>query len=978
MAHVVTGSVARQIGSLFEDGSVAGLSDRQLLERYINGGRDAAGEAAFAALVGRHGPMVLGVCRQLLGDVQHAEDAFQAVFLVLARRARSIRNPDLLGNWLYGVAIRTARGAREKIARRRRREEDDAMKDPSIGPFAPAADRPAIDREQAEAIHGEVDRLPLSFRVPVVLCYFEGLTLEEAARRLRCPAGTLHSRLARARDKLRLRLTRRGIALPAAVLTAILTPRSASASVPPLLCDSTTRAAIAFATRHAAVGGALSAPASALAQEVLHTMLWNKLKLTAFSLLLLAAVSTGAGFLTRSLAMKDEPAKTPVGQQSRPAAASDRPAPDPLPSPGRMFVTGRVLDPAGKPAASVPVDIIGRPRAPWVGARQYVDPRVLLGRGETDADGHFRIDAVRTSAESFFEVYAMTVAPGFGLGWVPVNADARQPAAEIRLRPEQVIRGKLVDMHGQPAAGVELQVWSVGRHNVPQAKGGFDGVNMGNPPPPEGLRVWPKPGATDGQGQFTLTGIGRDVTVGFRIRDRRFASEGFQVRTDDRDGPKTVTEALRPAMLIEGRILAADTGRPIPYAIVEIGPGMVILAGGRVVGGGGGARYLADEQGRFTANVQPATNYRLRAVPSEGQPYLGALVEFEWAKGAVRKEIDVKVPRGVMLHGKVVEKGTGRALPGASVQYIPMGNRGNGAMASGSDTTVISKEDGTYQITVRPGKGHLFVFGPTSDYILGAIGSHTIFNGQPGGSRHYAHGIIPYEVEAGDAPHEIAAVLRPGKTIKGRVVGPHDEAVAHAMIISTLHIEHFHLMWRGDLTLHARDGLFELHGLDPEKPTRLSFLDADHQWGATVEISARQAGEGLSVRLQPCGQARARFVGPDGKPVAKMLPQFEILGTPGPHERDRRKEAQSMLAADAALMANLDRIHYSIRHVTDAEGRITLPDLIPGALYRISDYSTVNDREKGIQVRKDFTVQPGEMLDLGDILIENLQFYGKK
>ena len=95
---------------------------------------------------------------------------------------------------------------------------------------------------------------------------------------------------------------------------------------------------------------------------------------------------------------------------------------------------------------------------------------VLVGRGETDADGHFRIDALRTSADGFFEVYALAAAPGFGLGWVPLNADAKQPAAEIRLRPEQVIRGKLFDVHGQPAAGVELQVWSVGRPNVPEPR----------------------------------------------------------------------------------------------------------------------------------------------------------------------------------------------------------------------------------------------------------------------------------------------------------------------------------------------------------------------------------------------------------------------------------------------------------------------------------------------------------------------------
>ena len=108
MSHVATGSLVRQLGALFEGGLVSGLFDRQLLERYAAGAGDPTGEAAFAALVGRHGPMVLGVCRQLLGDAQHAEDAFQAVFLVLAQKARRIRDPDLLGNWLYGVAIRTA------------------------------------------------------------------------------------------------------------------------------------------------------------------------------------------------------------------------------------------------------------------------------------------------------------------------------------------------------------------------------------------------------------------------------------------------------------------------------------------------------------------------------------------------------------------------------------------------------------------------------------------------------------------------------------------------------------------------------------------------------------------------------------------------------------------------------------------------------------------------------------------------------
>jgi hypothetical protein len=185
-----------------------------------------------------------------------------------------------------------------------------------------------------------------------------------------------------------------------------------------------------------------------------------------------------------------------------------------------------------------------------------------------------------------------------------------------------------------------------------------------------------------------------------------------------------------------------------------------------------------------------------------------------------------------------------------------------------------------------------------------------------------------------------------------------------------LHFNYFHVNWRGDLTIHARDGAFELHGLDPEKPTRVSFLDADHQWGTTLELSGKQAGEEITVRLEPCGQAKARFVGPDGKPIANISPHFEILGSSGPPSGTRNAEAREKLAADAVYIPNLDRKHYWNGRFTDAEGRITLPDLIPGASYRISDYSTVNEENKGVQIRKDFSVKPGETLELGDILIE--------
>ena len=247
-------------------------------------------------------------------------------------------------------------------------------------------EQPALDREDVEALHDEIARLPGSFRLPVVLCYFEGLTLDEAASRLRWPSGTVHSRLARARDKLRRGLTRRGVALPAAVLATALTAKSASASVSSSLCDITTTAAMNFAA-----GQAASSLAASLAHEVLKALFVNNLKLVTTSLLLLAAFATGAGFLAQSLAMKDEPKKTTIASQLPLAAKPDN-TPK-VPAPGRMFVVGRVLDPQGKPVPGAKVMVHTRLKRPEsVFAMQGLSPAVI---GHTDADGsgQFRLDA---------------------------------------------------------------------------------------------------------------------------------------------------------------------------------------------------------------------------------------------------------------------------------------------------------------------------------------------------------------------------------------------------------------------------------------------------------------------------------------------------------------------------------------------------------------------------------------------------------
>ena len=965
MAHVASMSLIRQLGSLFEGGSAAGLSDRQLLERFATG-CDEGGQAAFAALVARHGPMVLGVCRQLLGDHQHAEDAFQAVFLVLARKARSIREPELLGNWLYGVALRTARKARGRLARRRQTEEQGAMVRPEARPAVQAEQM--IDREQAEALHREIDRLPGAFRTPIVLCYFEGLSPDEAAARLRWPSGTLRSRLVRARDKLRRGLARRGVVLSGTALAAALAPRSAWASVSPLLCDSTTRAAIAFAARHA-VGGALSAPAAALAQEVLKSMLIHKLRFASLTVLALAAIATGAGLLTPTPAMQEGPGVQPTASKSR---ATDRPRPAEkagIPDEGRMTVTGRVFLPDGKPAAGVPVDIIGSPRAPTAGTDVEREGFVVLGRGTAEGDGRFRIEASRASSARYYAVYALAGAagPGTAFGSVSLHPDAEQPTAEVHLQPEQVIRGKLLDVNGQPAAEVEVGLKSVytessslegGRFDSPAFALGYVWTRS-----PGGLNAWPKPVATDAQGRFAFAGVGRGLHAGLAIHDPRFAQQHFEFPATDRDPAKEVSLALRPSTIIEGSVRTADTGQAVPDAVISV------RASSGVGGGMFPTRFRADGQGRFRINPFAGDYFRMRAYPSEGQPYLVREADLQWTKGAVRKQIDITLPRGVLIRGRVTEQGTGRSVAGASVQFFP--TRGPGDIISGFEAIVRSGDDGRFQVAVPPGKGYLLVLGPTLGYVPQEIGGGKLYgSGQPGGMRFYAHDVIAYEATAGGGPVEVDAKLRPGKTIRGRVVGPAGETVEDAVVLTRQQLDPINLTWQKYNFIQARDGRFELPGFDPEKASPAYFLDPDHQWGAAVEFSGKQAGEEVTTRLQPCGRAKARFVGPGGKPVARFAiwPYLHLVMAPGP-DNGMRADRGDQPAADQAFLPNLDPKHYPNDLKTDAEGRVELPGLIPGAPYRISDWSTVND-EKGIQVRKDFTVKPGETLDLGDILVE--------
>ena len=268
MTRDVGGASRLFLKTLLEDGVPAGLTDGQLLERFATG-RGEAAELAFAILVDRHGPMVLRACRGILRDDHEAMDAFQATFLVLIRKGRFLWVRDSLGPWLHRVACRAAGQARAQEVRRRALERGlaEVTLHRAIGD-----DRDGL----VAAVHEELNRLPDRYRVPIVLCDLEGRTCEEAARHLGCPIGTIGSRLARGRERLRGRLSRRGLAPTVGTLAAVLSMESHGAGMSAALLKSTTHIGLCNAAGQTGAG-TFSTAAARLAENVLRRLLMVKL-----------------------------------------------------------------------------------------------------------------------------------------------------------------------------------------------------------------------------------------------------------------------------------------------------------------------------------------------------------------------------------------------------------------------------------------------------------------------------------------------------------------------------------------------------------------------------------------------------------------------------------------------------------------------------------------------------------------------------
>ena len=915
--------ILRHLRTFAATDGAGGPTDRQLLEQFA-----AGRETAFEALVRRHAPLVLAVCRRVLRNEADADDAFQATFLILARKAREVGRQGSVAAWLHRVAYHAAIKVRERAASRERHER---RVPPRQGGDLLAE---VTGRELLAVLDEELQRLPDGPRGALVLCYLQGHTCDDAARQLGCSVRTLKRRLEQGRNGLRARLARRGIALPAALLALGVT-QAAKAAVPEALAAATVKAGL-----DAAAGTGAATAAGAVADAVLRGAGATRLKLLAVLLVF--------GVLVFGTAL--------VGHQTqaqRPAAPLAKPVVEPPPLPAappaeeaddakKDAITGRVLDAGGQPVAGAKVAVIASVEQLYrgrVGERGHK----ILASGEADKEGRFHLECAPAppSREPIRQLLAS--ARGHGLGWLLLPSVGGKADLEVKLPAEQVIRGRLLDLQGAAAGGVKLHVAEVAPWPDRRIMRSVLGANAPPcydfPAQPAKLDVWPAAVTTDDDGRFVVRGLGKDQGVTLLVTDERFARQRLLVSTAAKDKPESVERPLEPARWLEGKVVGEDTGKPIGRKVLLD----FTMRGEELL------QVWADEKGNFRLNCPPGV-ITIESYPPDGSPYLMYTQSVYWPKGKAKHEVEVKLPRGVLVSGKVTEADSGKPVAGAVLTYLASPeNRVTSPWILSwlryPGEFVRTKDDGTFTATVYPNQGVLMAKGPTRDYVLERLDRKELALG-PFGAAIYAHAAAPLDLKTdADAP-PVALKLQRGVTIKGRVLDPDGKPVKSAVLYCPGSLQdqgdHAYFYGHGPAPVAVKDGTFTLTGLDPKAEVPVYVLDRKNQVGGRVVVSGKSADEEVTVKLQPCAKAKVRIVDAEGKPQAGHTLGLVLL-----------------LAPDArAFVQHADALGgWGAVGRADKDGRLTVSGLIPGATYSYAD---------GKKVRE-VTAEAGKTHDLGEV-----------
>jgi RNA polymerase sigma factor (sigma-70 family) len=935
---------------LHDTESLSEASDANLLGRFT-AGRD---EAAFAALVRRHGGMVLGVARRGLACAEDAEDVFQATFLVLARKAGSIRKPDSVGGWLHGVAHRLALRARDQGARRRQRERRAAdMRDTDTGSEAAWEDV----REALDAALGE---LPEKYRTALVLCYLEGKTHQEAARLLGCPLATLRTHIARGRTLLRKRLTARGLALSVAGLGALLIAGAAHAA-PGALVKATVGMAIPFAAGRS-VAALCSPRVAGLVAGGLRAVFLSKAKPALAVLLAVGLLVAGAGALAHhALAAPKAPAASPPATPQ--AQAGPQPAPAANGKAQAVEVRGRVLDPDGKPFRGARVSVV----------RLRASLKPLRWETHSGADGAFRLAiAPRADEDADYpfpeEEFLVAAADGYGLA---VQTDDATPSGGVTLRlarEDVPVRGRILDLDGKPIPGVTVRVDSL---SIPTAGDLSPWLAAVQANPQDGYDVEarflgrvsfhdtasPFPVVTtDAEGRFEIRGVGRERVVALTLRGPTVAFSHISVRT--RPG-KTITAAMfapnpqggrltyygatfdhvaAPGRPITGTVRDRDTGKPLAGVTVQSE-----RFAGNNASGDSSVRTVTDKDGRYRLVGMPkGKGNAIKAAPAPGQSYFSAVRDLGDPPGLEPLTTDFALKHGVLVKGRVLDKVTRQPVRSRVMYLVFEDNpQHKGVPDFQPDLYLETQPDGSFQLVAFPGRGILAARGWNDHYRM-SFGADKIKGQDPQGffltapfllEPNTMNGYVEICPAEGAESLNCDILLDPGRMPRGTVVGPDGKLLAGAQALGLTSYEGYPGWTRAPLPTAE----FTVYGLGDGEVRDVYFVHPGKHLAAQVRV--RSDDRGLRVKLEPGGVVTGRLVSADGKPQAGELLRVvdgPLHGGELQTDRDGRFRMEG-LAPGRAYTLDVVRNGQPVGHVfagltlkagqTRALGNVTLPSI---------------------------------------------------
>ena len=666
----------RYLSDLFRNGTPAALSDAELLNRFASrqNEHDETAELAFAALLARHGPMVLRVCRAVLGDRHEVEDAFQATFLVLAVRARSIRRRGSVASWLHGVALRVAASERARAARRRRHELIRAAMTSSTTENAGGG--PVCEHELTAAIHEEIGRLPEKYRAAVVLCYLEGLTHEMAAERLGWPVGSVKSRLAWARERLRVRLTRRGMASTTFPFDRSGLSRDAESAVVLLgtrLADATLRGALKAGTGNGALVGIVSAEAVALMEGVIKSLTNARLILIATAALMAGLVTAGAGEMGYSAIRQESLQRTGrTGPEARQPIAVAQvaqgpplpPAAKPATDQGPLVIGVEVVDSEGHRLSGADVVV-----TLWY-SRGFGNNEAVVERTRTDGAGRVQFKVARERPGSRIrsaDVWAHQAGRAFATTNVLLTGNLPPSVVHLTLAHPAKWTITVLGPDDQPIAGLRLTP-RLFRRTTPMALTVPDGLL-------EQLTV-----TTDVKGMATLAYMPDMIEP----QSIQVAGQGVASHTlplDVSRGKDVVLRLGRPGRVVG--IVRTATGAPLADVRVELwvqGSGS-LPAGLR--NGRGDQRITSDEvvrlapqplrtgpQGAFQtpATLLSGSTYRVSIRQNGFVPFVSDWVTLKDERAAIPP---IRLQPIQTLTGQIKDR-QGRAIASARV-FLPAG-----------------------------------------------------------------------------------------------------------------------------------------------------------------------------------------------------------------------------------------------------------------------------------------------------------------